>query len=57
MCHDNAGRMTNVVYADGYSLTNLFNLLGELTNSIDSSGYSIVHRLEGLFTISAASAH
>ena len=36
--YDNAGRMTNVVYPDLYSVTNGFDALGELIWTMDSGG-------------------
>jgi YD repeat-containing protein len=36
--YDNEGRMTNVVYPDGYSVTNGLNSLGELVWTMDSAG-------------------
>jgi RHS repeat-associated protein len=41
--YDNAGRQTNVVYADGYSITNTFDLAGRLTCVTDSAGASVTN--------------
>ena len=36
--HDNQGNLIGVVYPDGYSITNQYNLLRQLTQQSDSSG-------------------
>jgi len=36
--HDNQGNVSDVVYPDGYSVTNQYNLLRQLTQHTDSSG-------------------
>jgi len=38
--YDNQGKATNIVYADGFSVTNAYNLIGQLTNTVDSAGTS-----------------
>ena len=41
--YDNAGHRTNTIYADGYGVTNNYNLIGQLTSSIDRAGTSITN--------------
>ena len=41
--YDNAGRRTNIVYADGYSVFNSYNLLGQVTSTSDSAGVSVTN--------------
>lgn len=36
--YDNESRVTNIVYADNYSITNFYNLIGQVTNTVDSYG-------------------
>jgi RHS repeat-associated protein len=48
--------MTNVIYPDGYSITNNFNLIGQLTNTVDSGGMSVTNwfNIQGLLAASDA---
>jgi RHS repeat-associated protein len=41
--YDNAGRQTNVVYADGYAVTNHFDQIGQLVRVTDSAGSSVTN--------------
>ncbi|HEY3915186.1 MAG TPA: RHS repeat-associated core domain-containing protein [Verrucomicrobiae bacterium] len=41
--YDNEVELTNIVYPDSYSVTNGFNLVGQITNSMDSSGVSVTN--------------
>ena len=41
--YDNAGRETNTVSADGYSVTNTFNLIGQPIRRSDSAGTSVTN--------------
>src|SRR5262249_31363758 len=36
--YDNQGRLTETVYADGFVVTNAYNLLGQRTATLDSAG-------------------
>ena len=38
--YDNQGKVVNTVYPDGYSVTNHYNLIGQVTNTVDSAGAS-----------------
>ena len=40
---DNAGRLANAVYPDGYAMTNRYNLVGQLTNVLDIGGASVTN--------------
>ncbi len=49
--YDRAGRMTNVVYPDGYARTNTFNALDQLTQTADAgSTNTLTYNLQGLAT-------
>jgi YD repeat-containing protein len=41
--YDNAGRLINTAYADDFGVTNRYNLLSQLTNTIDSAGMSVTN--------------
>src|ERR1041385_2288849 len=41
--YDNQARLTNTVYADGFTITSGFNLIGRITNTVDSSGTSVTN--------------
>ncbi len=50
--YDLAGRLTNVVHPDGYSVTNLFNSLDQLVCTSDSRGATTnFYNLQGLLTL------
>src|SRR5205807_3328566 len=46
---------TAAVYADGYAITNRYNLLGQLTNAVDSAGASVTNWFsnQGLLVVSS----
>jgi RHS repeat-associated protein len=43
--YNNAGWLTNAVYPDGTSITNNFDLMGRVTNTVDSAGRSVTNWL------------
>jgi RHS repeat-associated protein len=56
--YDNQGNRTEVIYADGYTVSSTFNLLRQVGNISDSSGNSVtnVYDNQGLLVSSANSA-
>ena len=49
--YDQAGRLTNIVYPDGYSVTNTYNSLDQVVKVSDGMGYTAKnYNLQGLFT-------
>jgi RHS repeat-associated protein len=41
--HDNQGNLINTIYPDGYSITNIYNLLRQLVVQIDNSGTAVTN--------------
>ena len=41
--YDNEARLTNVVYPDGYSITNNYDSVGRMTNVVDVGGVSVTN--------------
>ncbi len=49
--YDLAGRLTNIVHTDGYSITNTFNSLDQMVRTSDAFGATTnFYNLQGLFT-------
>jgi RHS repeat-associated protein len=40
---DNQANVTNILYSDSYSVTNFYNALQQLTNTVDSAGVSVTN--------------
>ena len=53
--HDSAGRLLNVIYPDGYGITNNFNRLSQITNRIDSAKITVTNWFNNQGLVSAVS--
>lgn len=55
--YDYAGRVTGVQYADGYTVTNVYNSLNQLVKTSDPLGFTTnIYNLQGLLVLSANGA-